>query len=235
VGTVVVAIVKHVPTRGVLWAVLAFVIGWILVGLSIGIMALQLGRGLMILEILFPIPLAIPFLGAALFAVHGLQRGAARAALDLERRFGLVRYVVDRVMERLAPRVGGVLENLPVAEFDEHLHQALDDYFGSEDMNEGRGVVGWVLRRAKRTILDRLEPFLLAAYREELRVDGTGGGISLTKLGERAAKELSAKLAGLVMSPLRTQLLFLSLLYVAVGVGWFHILSGLLSLLSIRL
>src|SRR4051794_18032769 len=97
-GSVLVSVVKHVPTRGVLWSVIGFFVGCIAVGLSFVIGLFVLDRGAMLLGYLAAIPIAIPFLGGALFFVHGLHRGAARAALELERKFGLVRYVVDRVM-----------------------------------------------------------------------------------------------------------------------------------------
>src|SRR5262245_7184803 len=110
-GDVANSIVKNVPTRGVVWGVIGFLVGVGGAGLSFVIGLLVLERGALLLGYLLAIPCAIPFLGAALFFLHGLHRGAARAALELEKKFGLVRYVVDRVTGLLEKSVGNVVKN----------------------------------------------------------------------------------------------------------------------------
>lgn len=234
VGTALLSVVKHVPTRGVLWAVIGFLVGCVAVALSLVIGVFVLDRGAMLLGYLLAIPLAIPFLGGALFFMHGLHRGAARAALELERKFGLVRYVVDRVMALLARHVGGWLSDLPLAEIERRLKAAVDEYLGSDDMREGTGLGGWILRRAKRSIAERIDRYLLAAYRAEERPDGSGGGVSLEKVGARVSSEMSTRLGEIVMSPLNKQLAVFMILYIALGVGWWGLLFGVLSLLGRR-
>jgi hypothetical protein len=232
-GSVVVSIVKHVPTRGALWGFLAFLVGWVSVGISIAIAFLHLGRGALILKVLFPIPLCIPFLGAALFAVHGVHRGAARAALEIEQKLGLVRDVVGRVMALLEARVGARVSSLPLAQFERHVRGALDQYLGSADVREGSGLTGWVVRRAKRAVVVRAERYLLTAYRAEERPDGSGGGVSLQKVEAHVTGVLSERLGEIVMSPLNKQLAIFMVLYVGVGVGWMYILFGVLSLIGV--
>jgi hypothetical protein len=231
-GSVLISVVKHVPTRGVLWAVIGFFVGCVAVALSLVLGVLILDRGAMLLGYVLAIPAAIPFLGGALFFMHGLHRGAARAALELERKFGLVQYVVDRVMALLARHVGGFVSNLPLAEVERRLKAAVDEYLGSDDMREGSGLGGWILRRAKRSIAKRIDRYLLAAYRAEERPDGSGGGVSLEKVGARVSSEMSARLGEIVMSPLNKQLAVFMILYIALGVGWWRLLFGALSLLG---
>jgi hypothetical protein len=234
VGSVLLSVVKHVPTRGALWGVIGFFVGLVAVTISMVIGVLVLDRASMLLGYLVAIPIAIPFLGAALFFVHGLHRGAARAALELERKFGLVRYVVDRVIGLLARHVGGPVSNLPLAEVERRLKAAVDEYLGSDDMREGSGLGGWILRRAKRSIVRRIDRYLLAAYRAEERPDGSGGGVSLEKVGARVSHEMSTRLGEIVMSPLNKQLAVFMILYVALGVGWWALLFGVMSLFTRR-
>lgn len=228
-GTVVTTVVKHVPTRAVLWGAIGFAVGAAGVVLSYLLGPLVLGRGALVLGYLVAIPLAIPVLGAALFGVHGLHRGAARAALALEEEFGLVSHVVERVLGKLQQRFGERLANLPLQQLETTLKEVVAGYLASREDDEGRGLAAWVVRRARKAIAARLETYLLAAYREEQQQDGRGGGVSLAKVRERVTKELSARLAGLVMSPLNKQLALFLTLYVLLAGGWWFWLSLLAS------
>ncbi len=232
-GTVAGALIKHVPGRGLLWGAIGFFVGLAAVVASFLIGFYVLERGAMVLGYLLAIPAALPFLGAALFAVHGLHRGAARAALELERRFGLVSYVVDRVMALLIRRLGGPVSDLPLQRIEEALKGALGQYAQSGDLDEGRGLSAWVVRRSKLAIARRIETYLLAAYRAERRPDGSGGGVSLEKVGARVSAEMSQRLGEIVMSPLNKQLALFMIAYVLIAGGWWFWLFQLLRLLGV--
>lgn len=231
-GTVVGAVIKHVPGRGLLWGAIGFAVGLAAVGLSFVIGLLVLDRGAMLLGYFVIIPIVIPFLGAALFATHGLHRGAARAALELESRFGLVRYVVERVMGLLIKHLGGPLSNLPLQRIEEALKASIYQYSTSPDMNEGSGLAAWVVRRGKLAITRRIETYLLAAYRAEQRPDGSGGGVSLERVGERVSHEMSTRLGEIVMSPLNKQLAIFMTAYVLIAGGWWYWLSLIVRLIG---
>jgi hypothetical protein len=219
------AIVRHVPTRAMAWGAFALIIGIVILFTSPYVARLRYGppadamNRSPLVFVLFVIPLA----GTALFTMHGLHRGVARVVLDLEKRFGLVSYVVDRVMRRVETKVGGPLSNLPLARFERMLKGVLDEYLGSDEMKEGGGLTGWVLRAAKRAIVRRIDTYLLAAYRAEEHPDGTGGGVLLARVRERAAAEISTRLGHLVMAPLNKQLALFLFLYVGLGFFWFHL------------
>jgi hypothetical protein len=231
-GAVLGTLIKHVPGRGALWGAIGFAVGVVAVVASFALGLLALGRGAMALGYLVVIPIAIPFVGAALFGMHGLHRGAARAALELERRFGLVRYVVGRVMALLVEHLGTPLSNLPLQRVETALKAALDRYARSADVAEGAGLAAWVVRRGKLAIVARVETYLLAAYRAEQRADGTGGGVSLEKVGERVSAEMSQRLGEIVMSPLNKQLALFLTAYVAVAGGWWYWLFLLVGLFT---
>lgn len=228
-GSVALSLVKHVPTRAALWSVIGFFVGIVCVAASFAIGLLVLDRGALLLGYLVVVPIAIPFLGAALFAIHGLHRGAARAALELERKYGLVRYVVRGVIGFLVDAVGGPITNLPLQQLETKLKSAVARYLR---VSEGRGVFAWVVDRAKRRLTRKIEAYLLSAYRAELQADGSGGGVSLEKLGAAAEAELSRGVARVVMSPLNKQLALFMALYVVVAVGWWYWLMLLASALS---
>lgn len=219
-GTVVTTVVKHVPTRAALWGAIGFLVGLACVLLSLLAGVLVMDRGALILGPLVAIPIAVPFLGAALFGMHGLHRGAARAALALEEKFGLVAHVVGRVLALLQQRFGEQLANLPLQQLEATIKQVVGSYLASKEEDEGRGLAAWVVRRARTAIALRLETSLLAAYREEQTQDGQGGGVSLEKVRVRVTQELSARLKGLVMSPLNRQLALFMTLYLLLAGGW---------------
>lgn len=230
-GSAAVSIAKHVPTRGALWGFLGLVYGAACIGLSFVIGLMVMERGALLLGYLLAIPGVIFLLGGILFFVHGLHRGAARAALEIEKKFGLSRYVVERVTGLLDKKWGHVVTNLPLAQFETGVKEAVDRYIGSDDLKEGTGVAAWVIRRGKRFIAKRLDPYLLRAYRAEEQGDGTGGGISLQKIGDRVAAEVSGKLGKTVMSALNKQLLLFAVGYAVLAVGWWYWLFLLMKLL----
>jgi hypothetical protein len=220
VGTVAGATVKHVPTRMLLWGAIGLVVGVIGVTLSYVLGVLLLGRGALLLGYLVSIPIAIPMLGAVFFGIHGLHRGAARAALAIEEKFGLVAHGVDRVMTKLDQRFGERLANLPLLELEVALKAIVATTLKSKDEDEGKGLLAYILRRARKAIVPRIETYLLAAYRQEQQQDGSGGGLSMQKVRDRASHELSTRLGDLVMAPLNKQRTIFMILYVLLAVGW---------------
>ena len=220
VGVAATAIVKHVPTRMALWASIGFVTGILGVVISYLVGVVVLERASIVLAYLISIPLSIPPLGAVLFGMHGLHRGAARAALALEEKFGLVAHVVDRVLARLEARFGEKLANLPLQQLEVGLKEAVAAYLGSRGEDEGRGLVRYVVRRARGAIARRIETYFLAAYRAEMRSDGSGGGVAMQKVREQATRELSSRLGEILMSPLNKQLAILMTLYLLLAAGW---------------
>lgn len=226
------AVIKHVPTRGILWGVIGFVLGLVFVGLSFVIGLFVMERGALLLGYLLPIPIAIPFLGSALFFAHGLQRGVARAALAIEQKLGLVRYVIDGVLGLLQKHLGSTVSNLPLQQLESKLKEIVRKYLASPEANAGEGLTAWVLRRAQKMITRRIETYLLAAYRAEQQADGSGGGVSLEKVGARVHAQVSGGLAGIIMSPLNKQLGLFLILYALIGVGWWYWLFLIMRLLT---
>lgn len=231
-GRAVFEVAKAVISRTLLWAAIGFVVGLVLAPISATIVFFTLDRGAAVLWPLVVAPAVLPFLGAALFGFHGSHRGIARAALALEQRFGLVLHVVERVMAFLEQRIGGPVSNLPLETIQRYVTEAMDRYLGSDDMNEGRGVAGWVVRTSKRAVVRRIERYTLAAYRAESDGAGAGGGVSIAKVRDRVATELSTNLASLVMSPLDKQLGIFLVGFVALGLGWFHLVLLIIRLLG---
>ena len=222
VGTVATTIVKHVPTRGLLWGVIGFVVGLACVVVSFAVGVSVMGRGALLFGYLLAIPFAIPPLGFALFGMHGLHRGVARAILALDQKFGLVSHLVDRVLARLEQAVGPSLSNLPLQRLELSLKDAVSKYLASSTEDEGTGVLGYVLRRARKALVPRIESYLLTAYRAEQQADGTGGGVSLQKVRERTQLAISERLTEIVMSPLNKQLAIFMTLYVVLAAGWWY-------------
>lgn len=223
------AVVKNVAPRGILWAGIGLVVGVVCVALSFGIGLLVMERGALILGYLAIIPITIPFLGAALFGMHGLHRGAARAALELEQKFGLTSFVANRVLGILETYLGGPVSNLPLQQLEAKLKEAINQYVKT---SEGTGIAAWVVTRVKKKLATKLETYLLAAYRAEQQKDGSGGGVSLEKVFAPVRKQLSDGLAGWVMSPLNKQLGLFMTLYVLVAGGWWFWLYLLVSLIA---
>ncbi len=229
-GGALVAVVKHVPTRGALWSFGGFVLSLLGVGASIVVGPMTFDRGAMLMAEppIIVVPFVLPFASAALLGMHGLHRGAARAALEIERKLGLVRHVVDRVFDFLHSRFGSSLSQVPLGELEAALRTGVERYMGSADMDEGRGITGFVLRRAKRAILDKVDDYLLVAYRAEAGPLGAGGGVDLSKVHARVVQEMSARAEDVVSGTLNKQALLFVALVVLVSVFWFHIIMGVL-------
>ena len=220
-GTVAFTVVKHIPTRGALWGGIGFVVGTLCVLASFSIGMLVMDRGALVLGYLVGIPLAIPPLGFFLFGLHGLHRGAARAILELDRKFALVSHLVDRVLSRVERHVGTGLSNLPLQRLEVALKETVESLLGTDEEDQGStGVLAYVLRRARRKLVPRIEAYLLAAYRAELQADGSGGGVSVEKVRERTQLAVSERLTEIVMSPLNKQLALFMTLYVLLAGGW---------------
>lgn len=234
-GGALVSVVKHVPTRGALWCIGGFFLSLLGVVASIVVGPMTFDRGAMLMAEppMVVVPLLLPFASAALLGMHGLHRGAARAGLEIERKLGLVRHVVDRVFGFLHSRFGHSLAQVPLAELEAALRTGVEQYFGSADMDEGRGITRYVLRRAKRSILEKVDHYLLVAYRAEAGPAGAGGGVDLGKVHARVVHEMTERAEELVTGSLNKQgALFLALVFV-VSVGWFHLIMGVLMLISL--
>lgn len=143
----------------------------------------------------------------------------------------MISYLVDRVLSQADERFGEGLRNLPMQELELALKQSVATYLSSGS-DEDKGLVGYVVRRARNALVPRIETYLLSAYREELKVDGSGGGVSLEKVREPALKAISKHLAEIVMSPLNKQLAIFMTLYLLLAVGWWFWLLLLLAALS---
>jgi hypothetical protein len=229
-GSAAAALAKHIVWRSFLWGTIGFVVGALGVCLSFVIGIYVMGRGSEILVFMIAIPVAIPFLGAAFFFTHGLQRGVARAALAWEKQFGLVPYVVGRVMTLLEAKVGSALKNVSVSEFESRLKEAVREYIKFDDIGEGKGFSAWIIRKVKGLIVKRLQSYLLIAYRAEEKAGGSENGFSLEALGERAKNQLSERLGKIVMSPLNKQLFIFMTLYLVIALGWWYWIFLLLRL-----
>jgi hypothetical protein len=215
----------------VLWGVVGFLVGVIGVTLSYVIGIWLLGEGAVGLVYLYLIPMAIPLLGAVLFGMHGLHRGAARATLSLEEKFGLASHLVGRVLAMLEARFGEDLANIPLQQLEVALKEIVATCMASKEDDEGKGMLAYVVRRARASITLCIENYLLTAYREELKESGHGGGVSMQKVRDRATRALSSNLGELVMSPLNKQLVVFLVLYLVLATGWwfwlFLILQGI--------
>ena len=163
-----------------------------------------------------------------MFGIHGLHRGAARAMLALEEKFGLVSYLVDAVLSRLDSVVGAGLANLPLERVERALKQVIATYLGTAEQDDGNGLLAYVLRRARGALMPPIEACLLTAYRQAQDENGAGGGVSLAKVRENALSALSERLSEIVISPLNKQLALLMTLYVLLAGGWWFWLALLI-------
>lgn len=235
-GNAALTVARHVPLRAVLWAFGGLLLGVFAVGLSLLLAALTLkgeaaldgGATAMLHSARYLVLLLLPLVGFVAFGAHGFQRGIARAALALEAQWGLVVRIVDATIAQLDQQVGARLTNLPLAQAEAALKALVRRALG-DDTDGRRGIVGWVLRTLRNTIVEKVETYLLAAYRAEVTAQG-GGGIDLTKLRDRVVEEVSAHLRESLLGPLNMQLAVLLLLYVGIGVGWFHLALAVVAL-----
>lgn len=232
-GGVVLSIAKHVPIRGVSWGFFGLFLGIVSVigSFVLGLLTLERGATIMAEAHIVAIPIVLPFLAGGLLSFHGLHRGAARAAIEIEQKLGLVGYLVDRILGTIQQRYGTALANLPLADLESASKEAVTRYLGSSEMNEGTGITGWVLKRAKKSALEKIDTYLLAAFRAEATASG-GGGVDMNKVSARVRSEVSAQLSGALMSAMNKQLALFSLLVVVIGVGWFHLILGFFALLG---
>jgi hypothetical protein len=235
-GNAALTVARHVPTRAVLWAFGGLLLGVVAVGLSLLLAALTLdgpaaldgGAKEMLYKSRYVVWLLIPLVGFVAFGAHGFQRGIARAALALEAQWGLVARIVDATVAQLDQQVGARLANLPLAQAEAALKALVRRVLGDETSARG-GLTGWVLRTLRNTIIEKVETYLLAAYRAEATAQG-GGGIDLAKLRDRVVEEVGAHLHESLLGPLNLQLVVLLILYVGIGVGWFHLSLALVAL-----
>jgi hypothetical protein len=220
-GAVVLSIAKHVVTRAVLWAVLGLVVG---VATFVAFLVIHqfadrsgvIGAALLVLYV------GVAFVA---FGAHGVTRGVARAALELEQKFGLTRYLIDRITGSIEKRFGTTLANLPLAKFEEGAKGVVDQFLGSEEMLEGSGVTRWVLRKVRALFVGLVEKYLLKAYRVEVEEGGAGGGVSVARVRDRLHAELPRQIASLVMAPINKYLVVIVVLYFGLGLGWPKILG----------
>lgn len=230
-GNAALTIARHVPTRVLLWALLGLGAGLLADGLALllGWLTLSGGAAEMLRGPRLAVFVLLPLTGMFLFGLHGMNRGVARAALALEAQWGLVRQVVDRIIDLLQEQLGTRLANLPLATLEAKLKQVTRNYLGSEETDSGRGLFAWVLRKARRLVTENVETWLLRAFRAEQSAQG-GGGIDLEKVRASAVDQLSGHLQELVAGPLNGQLAVLLLLFFGVGTGWYHLGLGLVAL-----
>ncbi|MBL8300125.1 MAG: hypothetical protein JNN30_17440 [Rhodanobacteraceae bacterium] len=237
-GNAALTVARHVPLRAVLWALGGLLLGVLTVAASLwlssatlsGAASLDGAAAAMLHASRFAVWLLIPLVGLVAFGAHGFQRGIAHAALALEARWNLVARTVDATIARLDQQIGARLADLPLAQAEQALKDLIHRVLG-EDTGGRRGIMGWVLRVLRTTIVSKVETCLLSAYRAELTAKG-GGGIDLAKLGARAVEEVGGHLRDSLFRPLNLQLAVLLLLYVVLGVGWFHLALAILALVT---
>lgn len=235
-GAAAMTIARHVPVRAALWALGGLLLGLLAVGVSLllgaatleGAAALDGGAAAMLHASRFAVLVLVALVGFVAFGAHGFQRGVAHATLALEARWGLLARSVDAVFAQLDRRVGAHLANLPLAQAETTLKALVQRALGNPA--EGRrGFRGWVLRALRDRITGAVETYLLSAYRAELTVQG-GGGVDLARLRERVVEAATGHLRESLLGPLNLQLAVLLLLFVGLGVGWFHLALAIVAL-----
>lgn len=230
-GNAVLAVARHVPTRGMLWAVLGTLGGALAVALSLLLAALTLDGGAagMLRGMRLIVPLLIPVIGFIAFGLHGINRGIAHAALAIEAQWGLVTQLVDRTLALIDRHVGARLTDLPLAQAERTLKDLVRRGLGDDAMPH-TGLVGWIVAKARRLLIDKVETCLLSAYRAEATAQRAGGGVDLGKVRERAIGELGAHLREFLLGPLNGQLALLLVLFFGLGIGWYHLGLGIAAL-----
>jgi hypothetical protein len=121
------------------------------------------------------------------------------------------------------------VSNLPLQQVETKVKEVVAGF----SPEAGKGIAAWVIRRAQKTIITKLETYLLSAYRAEQMSDGSGGGVSLEKVKARVTKEMSEKMGSFVMGPLNKQLFIFMTLYIALAAGWWYWLFLLARLVGI--
>ncbi len=235
-GTAALAVVRHVPTRALLWAVVGMLGGALAVAASLllGALTLDGGAASMLRGARFVVPLLLPVIGFIAFGLHGANRGVAHAALALETQWGLVAQLVERAIALVGQHLGTRLANLPLAQAESALKGLIRSSLGSDDPTQRRGgVTGWVLRQARALLTAKVEAVLLSAYRAEYTANAPGGGgIDLAKVRDRTIEQLTGHLREFLLGPLNGQLMLLLVLFFGLGIGWYHLGLGLVALVG---
>lgn len=235
-GSAALAVVRHVPVRALLWAVLGMLGGALAVAASLllGVLTLDGGAASMLRGARFLVPLLLPVIGFIAFGLHGANRGVAHAALALEAQWGLVAQLVGRAIALIDQHLGTRLANLPLAQAESALKGVIRTSLGSEETAQRRGgLTGWVLRQARALLTAKVEACLLSAYRAEYKTDAAGGGgIDLAKVRDRAVEQLTGHLREFLLGPLNGQLMLLLVLFFGLGIGWYHLGLGLVALVG---
>lgn len=230
-GNAVLAVARHVPTRGMLWAMLGTLGGALAVALSLllGALTLEGGAAGMLRGARMIVPLLLPVIGFIAFGLHGIHRGVAHAALAIEAQWGLVAQLVDRTLALIDQHLGARLAELPLAQAERALKDLVRRGLGDDELPRG-GLVRWTIAKARRLLVDKVETFLLSAYRAEATAQRAGGGVDLGKVRERVIGELGAHLRESLLGPLNGQLVLLLVLFFGFGIGWYHLGLGLAAL-----
>jgi hypothetical protein len=235
-GNAALTVARHVPLRAALWALGGLLLGLLAVAVSLALGAATLegpasldgGAAAMLRASRYVVMLLIPLVGFVAFGAHGFQRGIAHATLALEAQWGLIGRIVGTTVAQLDRQVGTRLASLPLAHAEATLKALVGRALG-DDADGRRGFTGWVLRTLRNTIKGKVETYLLSAYRAEVTAQG-GGGIDLAKLRDRVVEEATGHLRESLLGPLNLQLAVLLLLFVGLGVGWFHLALAIVAL-----
>lgn len=235
-GAAAMTITRHVPLRAALWALGGLLLGLLCVMVSLvlgaatleGAAALDGGAVAMLQSSRFGVLLVVSLVGFVAFGAHGFQRGIAYAALALEARWGLLARSVDAALLQLDRAVGARLANLPLAQAESALKAVVHRALGN-DADGRRGFLAWVSRVLRTRIACVVETWLLSAYRAEITA-GRGGGIDLARLRDTVIAEATGHLRESLLGPLNLQLAVLLLLFVGLGVGWFHLALAIVAL-----
>lgn len=201
-----------VVTRALAWGAFG-----LFVGLSVGL-GLYLG-GLLEYRrwepwryVVFVVVALYPISGAGLLGYIGALRGLGRTLLYLGVDRGLICYLAEKIIDRLAAIIAAtpgvrvvaqkgeeVLYNLPLESAEKALKQAADAYLGSGDLEgEVTGIRRGVLRRVKGFLVDKIEHYLLTIVRAELSAAG-GGGVSMGKVRVVAIEKSEGVVADIIV------------------------------------
>lgn len=156
------------------------------------------------------------------FGYVGWIRGLGRAGIYVGCERGMVVYLVDRLLDQVlavlqkSRRVTGAmesgserLENLPLQQWEERLTGVVADYLGSDDPGLAGGVgpirrvVGWF----RGFLVGRVKRYLLAIVRQEIRSDGSGGGVSVARVRQVGLEIGEEKVEELIEGFMQTHLL----------------------------
>lgn len=160
----------------------------------------------------------------------GWIRGLGRAGIHVGCELGMVQYLVGVLLDRTAglfrksTRVASALDktqdhlsNLPLHRWETTLTTVVEDYLGSDDPELGNAG-GRVGRFFRRFIVRRIQRYLLRIVRQEIRADGSGGGVSVARVRsvaiEQAADKVTDMIEGLMFQHLAIGLGVTTLVFV---------------------